>query len=131
MSPVSRRSSASSSPVGSEAACGSVRSVSIRRIHSLISASAGWVVSTASRFTASTMRVGVEQTCTDGAGGADTTVVEGDQDHVALAAIRKPGRIRHAAVGVTRIRVGRPKFFAQLYGGAEQRMVEEVLADRQ
>jgi len=41
---------------GSAAACGSVRSVSIRRIHSAISASAGCVVSTASRFTASTMR---------------------------------------------------------------------------
>src|SRR5206468_5472729 len=34
-------------------------------------------------------------------------------------------------VGMTRIRVCRPKFFAQLYCGTKQRMVEEVLADRQ
>src|SRR6187551_2887813 len=32
---------------------------------------------------------------------------------------------------MTRIRVGWPQFFPQLYGGAKQRVIEEVPADRQ
>ena len=69
---------------------------------------------------------GVEQAGTDRAGHADAAVIECDQDHVAPAAIGEARRVGHAAIGVARVAIGRPQLLAELDGGAEQRVIEEM-----